>query len=331
MCAMARRSGFWVPTVQGGTTASTAVPVTINYFDLPFGVAGAKTVTINETLNVGTWVALGVYPFSASVAATITIPNSGPNSTVVDAVRFVEITPDTVVEENATGTVTYSGGTVASVVKTGTWTSWAGVNASGGAAVRQFNSIAGNSVKFTPAITVPGEYDVFIYWPENAAYQSTVKVRTIHAGSANASSPDERIVTVQGASAIVNKGGWRYVATYRFKATAAATLPGSVSIYADGTDPTKYLLADAVRFAKSGVQYIQDNANPAPPTGFTRPGVTFNASFWTGVSATTNDGRFARNYFGAANPGTNSYTYAPQFTFPPGGGKMRVRLDKSPV
>ena len=308
---------FWVPTPQGGATASTAVPVTINWFDFSTSTTISKVVTINETVNVGSWVSLGAYPFSASVAATVTVPNSGSGTTLVDAVRFVEATPDTVLEENATGTVTYSGGTVAPVVKTGTWANWTAVNANAGAAVRQLNSAAGNSVRFTPNLTVPGEYDVFIYWPENAAHQPTVKVRTIHAGSASAASPDERTLTVQGVSAIANKGAWRYVATYRFKTTATATLPGSVYIYADGSNAAKYLVADAVRFAKTGAQHLQDNTDPLSSS---RPNVAYNGTIWTSVSAATFDGRFGRNWTSATAPGTNAFTYSPLFTFPAGGG-----------
>lgn len=310
---------FWVPSPQGGATAATAVPITINAYDFQTATAFPKIVTINETVGVGSWVTLGAYPFSASVAASISVPSTSTGTTIVDAVRFVEATPDTLIEENATGTVTYSGGTVAPVVKTGTWANWAGVNASGGAAVRQLNTTAGNSVKFTPNLLTPGEYDVFIYWPENStAHQNTVKVRTIHAGSANASSPDERIVAVQSPSAIVNKGGWRYVATYRFKTTATATLPGSVSIYADGANATLNLVADAVRFAKSGIQHIQDNLDPVSTT--VRPSVNFNATTWTSVQMGTYDGRFGRNWASATNPGANSFTYSPLFLFPQNGG-----------
>ena len=309
---------FWIPTPQGGATAATAVPITINAYDFQTATAFSKIVTINQTVGVGTWVSLGAYPFSASVAASISVPSTSTGTTLVDAVRFVEATPDTLVEENATGTVTYSGGTVAPVVKTGTWANWTAVNASGGAAIRQLNATAGNSVKFTPNLTVPGEYDVFIYWPENTTHQNTVKVRAIHAGSANASSPDERVVTVQSPGAIVNKGGWRYVATYSFKTTATATLPGSVSIYADGSNAAKYLVADAVRFAKSGIQHLQDNNDPISAT--VRPALNYNTTTWTAVQMANYEGRFGRNWAQATNPGANSFTYSPLFLFPPGGG-----------
>jgi beta-glucanase (GH16 family) len=67
----------------GGTLRATSVPIDINYAN------GTSTVAVNQQLNGGQWMSLGIYPFNAGANGSVVIRNTATNSYVIaDAVRF---------------------------------------------------------------------------------------------------------------------------------------------------------------------------------------------------------------------------------------------------
>jgi len=69
---------------NGGSSRATNVPVDIVYN------GGSTTVTLNQSINGGTWFSLGTYPFAAGTDGSVTIRTTGTTQFVIaDAVRFI--------------------------------------------------------------------------------------------------------------------------------------------------------------------------------------------------------------------------------------------------
>lgn len=86
---------------------------------------------------------------------------------------------------------------------------------------------------YTPALSAPGDYEVFVRWISHANRATNVPVEVVHAGGS--------------ASHIVNQttggGVWYSLGTYTFAAD------GAEGVFIENTGTTGYVTIDAVRFA----------------------------------------------------------------------------------
>lgn len=88
------------------------------------------------------------------------------------------------------------------------------------------------SARYTPHLTVAGDYTVYARWTEHANRSTVVPIDIVHAGGSNT-------VLVNQTT---NGGFWNALGTYTF----SAGTQGSVRVRNDGA--TGYVIADAVRF-----------------------------------------------------------------------------------
>ncbi len=209
------------------TSRDTAVPYTITH-------AGATTtVPVNQRENGGVWRSLGVFPFQAGTTGNVLVSNAGTtNYIVADAVKFVyQPQVDIIMDKGPTDT--------AGIVTTGTWASSNSGGAYGTTSYHDGNSGKGTkSVSFTPTITSPGQYEVYVWWTSHSNRATNTPITVYHANGSQQFSVNQE----------VNGGQWNLLDTFTFNA-GTSTSAGSVLISNNGNE---YVIADAVRFLRVG-------------------------------------------------------------------------------
>ncbi len=204
---------------------ATNVPVDIAHS------TGTATVVVDQTQPGSDWVLLGTYAFGAGESASVLIRTDETDGHVTaDAVKFVPWSGEVIIDST-----TSSGVTV-----TGDWTTSASnVNRYGADYLHDANTGKGTkSVRFSPDIAVAGDYEVYIWYPDNAqSYATNVPVDVIYSDGVGGTLTDTLAVnqTTPG-------GQWELLGTYAFDVGTA----GSVLIRTAGTDGV--VIADAVRF-----------------------------------------------------------------------------------
>lgn len=197
---------------------AASVPIDI----VRHGGAGT-TVTVNQTVNGGAWVLLGTHVLDPATAA-VTVRNQGTAGYVVaDAVRFVPVAEDIVVDNTDSAHVTLTGAWTATTVSAG----YHGVdylhdgNAGKGA----------KSVRYAAPVAAVGSYRVYARWTSDSNRASAVPIDiTGTAGTAT--------VTVDQT---INGGYWYPIGTYTLD-------PASSSVVIRNAGTTGFVVADAVRF-----------------------------------------------------------------------------------
>lgn len=233
---------------------------------------------IDQKINGGDWISLGVFPFGAGTSASLLMGNTNTDGYVVaDAVRFVKITDDIIIDNsNAYG-----------LHAVGNWriSSGSGYN---GYARHDENTDKGNkSMRFTPDISIADDYEVFLRWTAHPNRASNVPVDII------SSQTGTTTVTINQQQ---NGDIWHSLGTYPL----GTGTDNSVLIRTNNTNG--YVIADAVRFIRdTATEYIIDNTESTY--------VTLNGS-WS--SSTSTSGYFGSNYLHDNNSGKGSKSV--QFT-----------------
>jgi len=222
--AMLPQDGYYEVLARwtSGSDRATNVPIDV------VSASNSRIVTVNQTVNGGKWVSLGVYPFKRDVAGAVIIRNTRNNGLVIaDGVRFVPVPdPFTVIRDNPNATVT------------GAWTTPttpttqrydANYLSDENPAIKGNHSVTYKS----GALATSGTYEIFGWWT---------------ASSVNASNALYTLTTASTTSAIranqkLNGGQWVSLGYFEL-ATTGATLTLS-NQGANGR-----IIADAVRFVR---------------------------------------------------------------------------------
>lgn len=195
---------------------ATNVPV-----DIVKANGTTATVTVNQTVNGGTWNRVGTFALSKT-NASLTIRTTGTNGHVIaDGVRFTPIASEIIVDN-------------ANCTKVGTWPyssaypGYQGVNY-----FHDDNTGKGSkTATFTPNLPVAGNYAVYARWVAGSGRSNNVPFHiTYNAGTV----PVYKNQQINGES-------WQLLGTYPFNAGTG----GKVVISNAGT--TGHVIADAVRF-----------------------------------------------------------------------------------
>ncbi|MFA6288005.1 MAG: cellulase family glycosylhydrolase [Opitutaceae bacterium] len=205
-----------------GSNRSSSVPVSI------VTSTGTVATTVNEQINNGVWVSLGVYSFNAGTAGSVLISNTGTTGFVVaDAVKFVLQTPTEIIVDNDDET---------GVTPTGTWTpSTYTTGFYDTNYIHDGNTGKGTkSFRFTPTLPAAGSYEVFTRWIAGSDRSSSVPVSIVTSTGTVATTVNEQL----------DNGVWVSLGVYSFDAGTG----GSVLISNTGT--TGFVVADAVKFVE---------------------------------------------------------------------------------
>jgi hypothetical protein len=146
---------------------------------------------------------------------------------------------------------------------TGAWYFGSGDGYFGSNYLQDGNAGGGKSVRFTPNLSLPGNYDVYLWWVASGNRATNVPVDVIGAAGTNSILIDEA----------ANGSVWSKVGNYTFNAGTS----GSVLISDDGA--TGYVVADAV-------QFILTSLAPAVPLNlsFNRAAGELSLSWPAGVA-----------------------------------------------
>jgi hypothetical protein len=178
-------------------------------------------VTVDQTVNGGTWRLLGTYALSKT-NASVKIRTTGTNGHVIaDAVRFTPIAGEIIVDN-------------ANCVKVGTWPHSTGIAGFQGVNyIHDDNTGKGSkTATFTPNLPVAGTYNVYARWTADVSRSNNVPYNiTYNAGTVPVYKNQQ-----------VNGGSWQLLGTYPFNAGTG----GKVMLSNTGT--TGHVIADAVRF-----------------------------------------------------------------------------------
>ncbi len=211
-----------------GSNRPTNAPVVVT------SVGGTQTVSVNQQINGGKWVYVGTFNFLAGTSGNVKVTDgfTGPTNGVVmaDAIRFIYVpdgTSSEIIVDNP------------AAVLTGTWTLASSSTDRFGADYR-FKSRATtttNSATFTPALKVPGTYQVYEMHPAG----SNRALNAPHLVTFGDGTQTQTIFVNQQ----VSGGKWNLLGTFNFGTNTAA----SVKISDNFATPTNgVVMADAIRF-----------------------------------------------------------------------------------
>ncbi len=207
---------------ESAATLASNVPLTIAHS------GGTLTRTLNQRVNGGGWVLLGLWDFPAGTTGAVTLGTTGVNGYVIaDAVRFVQVTNEIILDNAAPAGVTF----------TGRWFPSAGTPGFYGTNYHYDDPAqkATSTARFTPALPAAGSYALYLRWRNSAtSLSAAVPVTVTHGGGTTALTVNQQ----------VDGGTWVYLGTFPF----AAGSTGSVLLSAAGT--TGYVIADAVRWCQ---------------------------------------------------------------------------------
>jgi len=198
------------------------VPIDIQH------TSGTTGVLVNQKVNGSQWVSLGSYAFDKGTAGNVTISNDGTTQAVIaDAVRF-ELRPDLpreVIVDNADPTgATHQGEWQSSVSSSGYYGDDYQHDQNDGKGSKWF--------RFTPDLSVTGDYTVYMRWTAYSNRDDNVPVDIAHLDGTATTTVNQT----------QNNNQWVELGTFSFQEGTS----GHVTIRNDGT--TQVVIADAVKF-----------------------------------------------------------------------------------
>lgn len=203
---------------------ATNTPIDINHN------GETHMVSVNQRNNGGIWVSLGIYYFAAGTSGNVLISNAGTNGYVIaDAVKFEQTTPAEIEMD--------SEDTDGSITTTGTWVSSTGSAGYLGSGYLHDNDGGKGSkrVRYTPDITIGGDYEVFAIWTANANRATNTPIDINYNGGTTTVTVNQR-----NDDAI-----WVSLGTYTF----AAGTSGYIEIRNDSTNG--YVIADGIKLVQA--------------------------------------------------------------------------------
>ncbi len=227
---------MWWPVWAG---AANNVPVDVMHD------GATTTVIVDESINGGQWYSIGMYQFTAHTGS-VTIRTDGTTSHVLaDAVRFMgnfegppgppeppEPPEPIIIDDQDPGADPQPPGDwYYDDWFPGAYNTWYADN---------YGDEVGQTFTFTPTIPLAGEYDVYMWWPndDDEFMYEDVPVDIIYSGGTDTLSVDQTI----------NGGQWNLLGSYDFD----GGIDGKVVIRTDGTDGYD-VVADAVKFVFTGI------------------------------------------------------------------------------
>lgn len=202
-----------------GTNRASNVPIDITH------ASGTDYVVVDQRSNGSMWISLGVYDFVVGGGGNVLIGTTGTSGYVIaDAIQFVLIEPAEIVMDNTDAT----GVTISGVWTSSTFTP----GYQGTDYLHDDNAGKGaKSVRFAPAVSAAGSYEVFARWTSGSNRASNVPIDITHSTGVDYVQLDQR----------ANGGQWVSLGVYIF----AAGSGGNVLIGTAGT--TGFVIADAIR------------------------------------------------------------------------------------
>ncbi|GAA4838554.1 hypothetical protein GCM10023331_24730 [Algivirga pacifica] len=163
------------------------------------------------------------------------------------------------------------------------------------------------TVTYTPTIEVAGTYEVFVSHPDNPNYATNVPFDVNHLGGTS-----ETLINQS-----TGGGTWKSLGQYEF----AAGTSGNVVLRTTGTDASKYVIADAVRFdfvncTVSGARTATDlkglTANeltvyPNPAINYTNIAFRLNTDEQVNISVYNLVGKVVEEHVANYRAGNNEY------------------------
>jgi hypothetical protein len=183
-----------------------------------------STVTVNQTINGGTWYLLGTYTLSPANAA-VTFRNQGTSGYVIaDAIRFNPVAQDVIVDNTDGANVTVTGGWTASSGSTG----YHGTNylhdGNGGKGTK--------SVRFAAPVAATGSYKVYARWTSDGNRAAAVPIDILQAN---------------GATTTVTVNQQRYGSMWYLLGTFELN-PATSAVILRNQGTSGVVIADAIRF-----------------------------------------------------------------------------------
>ena len=196
---------------------STNVPITVAHAN------GSTTQLVNQRINGGQWVSLGVFTFNGSIDEYVEV-SSANGQVAADAVRWVPASGTIILDNAAVGVQD------GARAFTGTWCV---STSSGSFGPNSLYSCGGGLDTYRWAADIPasGNYTVYAWWTSHPNRSTTVDVTIVHANGS----------TTQTVNQQINGGQWVSLGTFFFNAGPAA---GSVEV----NDANGQAAADAVRW-----------------------------------------------------------------------------------
>jgi hyaluronate lyase len=200
-----------------GSARASNVPVdVVHHF-------GKSTLTLNQQVNGSTWVWLGRFRFDAGTGGSVTLRNDQTNSFVIaDAIRFVPLTEEIIVDNSDYRDVSTTGTWTTSVVNSGFY---------GSDYFHDGFTNGGKGVEYRPNITEAGVYKVFLRWPTGSNRATAAPLDIVHAGG-TATVPVNQTV---------NAATWNLIGSYQFNRDSTAR----ITLRNDGAGG--FVTADAVK------------------------------------------------------------------------------------
>ncbi len=212
---------------NSATSLASNVPVDIEH------AAGTDTLKVNQRVDGGTWVTLGVFPFAAGTGGSVTLRTTGVNGYVIaDAVRLTARMPIQSILDNLSP---YG------VTITDTWYPSTTVEGYYGDNYLYNDPNRPDdvtTVMFAPVIPRAGKYDVFLHWRRpTVELASNVPVDVLHSGIAT-----RVIVNMEQEDGTA----WFYLGTYQF-----TDVPEEEGVIIRTIDVDGYVIADAVMLVEA--------------------------------------------------------------------------------
>ncbi|MFV1952106.1 MAG: fibronectin type III domain-containing protein [Nitrospinota bacterium] len=206
----------------GHAHLASNAPFTVNHGGM------ADTVIVNQQINKGRWVSLGVYDFAGDGTENVTLTDDADKGVVADAVKFEPCTTvlDGIVDN------TDCNFSVAGDWKTAVKSPSPGFY--GSEYCWTFAGFGAGKAAWTAELADgAGFYEVFVWYPIHTDYATNAPYTINHADGSDTVLVDQSI----------NGGQWVSIGIYNFADDGA----GSVTL---SDDADNYVIADAVRFVR---------------------------------------------------------------------------------
>ena len=264
-CSFQSRTSAGGAAVQNGVLSSGSLPVWLKMTrsgnaitgyhstdSVNWSYVGTQTITMTGTNDIGVAVTSG----STTVLNTTGIDNV--NNFDLDVTKTASIVNATVLDNDSPS----------GIVKTGPWTS--STNSVGYSGTNYLTvSTAGGlgTARYSPNLSTPGQYDVYMRWPATQNFTSNVSVSVV------STSGTAQLQSNQGVGGCT----WNYLGTYGF----ASGTTGSVLV--SNTNANGYnTVSDAVMFVPVPVPTLP---SPKVDADIGNPTLAGSASYAGGVYA----------------------------------------------
>lgn len=200
---------------------ATNVPISVN------GADGTTNLIASQQQDGSQWNYVGTYRFNSGTIGNVTISNTGTNFyTIADAVMFVpNLIPTEIIVDNTDSN---------NVALVGDWVSGSTLTGFYGTNYLYDSYQLNQSVTFTPAITISGNYEVFAIWTAHINRSTQTPIDVNYSGGSTTVLVNQQI----------NGSIWNSLGTYPFLSGTT----GKVVIRNTGANG--FVVADAIRFVK---------------------------------------------------------------------------------